>query len=188
MVLNTESSDEELICMLNNGSEEAFELIYRRYWKRCYQAAFKVLHDDNACLDIVQEVFIWIWENRLKVQAVSLGGYLSTAVKFKMLNLIRQKNTYDKNVQAYSYSSTPLATHEEHIEYEQLKQMVDAFVAELPKQAKIIFQLSRDEALSHRKIAQHLNLSEKTVKNQINLTLKKLRAFVGRVSYLFLFL
>jgi len=182
----TNLTDTELIINLNHGSESAFEEIYRRYWKPCYQAAYKILKDDDTCMDILQDIFAWLWENKKDLRLVELGAYLCTAVRFKMLNFIRNNR---KRCQSFTTPSEPDATAltaEEILAAKQLTEMLEAFTRRLPKQAGKIFYLSRYEQLSHKEIADHLNLSEKTVKKQIHLALKRLKATINGAYLLLL--
>jgi len=175
-------TDNQLLQLLNNGDENAFTTIYRRYWDTLYSNAFHILEDDAACLDVLQEVFVWLWENRKTVSVTSLKPYLCTAVKFKMLNVIRRGKICNAAIQHYKSSGASFSYVENSIEVKELKMMIDRFIESLPEQAGKIFQLSRNEQLSHREIAHRLNLSEKTVRNQINGSLKKLKATLGHLS------
>lgn len=168
-------NDKDLLMELNRGSERAFDEIYQRYWKSCYQSAYKVVKDEDTCMDILQDVFTWLWENRSTVRAESLNAYLRTAVKFKMLNFIRNSQKRDQVFGVYQNTCITELSADIILEAKQLNEMINEFIQQLPKQAGKIFYLSRYEQLSHREIAQQLQLSEKTVKKQINLVLKKLR-------------
>lgn len=181
-------TDEMLLRLLREGNSPAFEEIYRRYWRGCYKSAFRILEDEAACMDALQDVFVWVWEKRAQVAVVSLKSYLCTAVKFKMLNIIRHGKISDAAIQDYKRSHDSFSFTDNSLEVKELKMMIDQFVDSLPTQAGKIFRLSRTEQLSHKEIAQRLNLSEKTVKNQINISLKKLKTILGRLPFLFSFL
>lgn len=175
-------ADDQLLLMLKGDSRLAFNEIYHRYWKLCYHSAIKISDDRDTCLDIVQDVFVWLWENRGKIAPVCLRSYLCTAVKFKMLNVIRRGKMNAKAVAFYKEVYHSDCVIEDNLEVKELKRLIDDFVDKLPPQAGKIFRLSRNERLSHKEIALQLNLSEKTVRNQINLTLKKLRSTMGHMS------
>ena len=175
-------TDDELIDLLKNSNEQAFTVIYRRHWQSLYQHAYRVLGDEAACMDVLQEVFVWLWEHRSTLVIRELKPYLSTAVKFKMLNFIRHGKISEAAIEHYKKSGASLSYIDNSLELEELKAMIDQFIWQLPPKAARIFYLSRTEQLSHKEIAAQLNLSEKTVKNQINISLKKLRATLGQLS------
>jgi RNA polymerase sigma-70 factor (family 1) len=172
-------TDAELLQLLHQGDQLAFTEIYNRYWLVAYRSAFQILKDEDACMDVLQDVFVWLWQNHHKVAIQALKAYLLTAVKFKMLNVIRQGR-----IKELIYSEIKVVEHElqNDIEVKELMQMIADFADTLPPQAKQIFQLSRYEHLSNKEIASKMGITEKTVKNQINISLKKLRSSLGKLS------
>src|SRR5690606_30780921 len=91
-IMTTYSSytDEELTVLLRGGDNGAYTEIYNRHWKFLFQAAYRVAHSKEDCYDVCQTVFLWLWENRAQIKpATNLKGYLYTAVKYKIANLIR---------------------------------------------------------------------------------------------------
>src|SRR5690606_956547 len=86
----TAISDKELLIMLSDSDIEAFDEIYRRYWSNMYNSTYNILRDKDSCMDIVQELFIWVWEHRSHLDVTSLKSYLLVAVKFKVANYIRR--------------------------------------------------------------------------------------------------
>lgn len=187
MVSYSSLSDDELVVIVPKDAN-AFNEIYERYWSVLYRAAFNVLKDEEACLDVVQDVFIWFWENRSVLKINSVKAYLLVAVKYKVANYIR-----NGKVRASFYERIPkLALDEEFpdevLEVKELKEMIARFVISLPERCREVFELSRNEHLSNKEIALRLNITEKTVENQINKALKQLRKQVGRLSaFIFLY-
>lgn len=172
--------DDALLMLLQQGDESAFTEIYCRYWKQLYAAAYKIVDDEAVCNDTVQDIFVWLWENKKKCSIRSLKSYLCTAVKFKMLNIIRQGKIRDNVFKNYKEQENGAALENNLPEVKELQQMISDFMAALPGQAARIFYLSRQEHLTHKEIAHQLNLSEKTVKNQINLSLRKFRITLAK--------
>lgn len=183
MVAYSSYSDDQLTGLLKSGDQAAFTEIYNRYWLAAYRSAFNILKDDEACLDVVQDVFVWLWHNRGQLNIANLKPYLITAVKFKMLNVIRQGKFRADVIADLKVDETALTFVDSSYEVKELKAIIDRFVEELPTQAQKIFHLSRNEHLSHREIAERLGLSEKTVKNQMNISLKKLRTSLGKMNF-----
>jgi DNA-directed RNA polymerase specialized sigma24 family protein len=86
MGVYNEHSDQELIQLLGANDRDAFEQLYERHWFELYQSAFYLLRETNAAKDILQDVFLWVWENRGAIQCNNLRAYLKAAVRFKVAN------------------------------------------------------------------------------------------------------
>ncbi len=175
-------TDSELLALLRTGDRQAFEEIYRRHWKDMYRTAWLMLHDQAASTDIVQDIFVWCWEKRAVMQVASLGGYLAMAVRYKVANHIRrEKVRAGFFAEAQSLRLTESA-EELTLELKELRSIIAQFTEELPGRCRDIFYLSRFEYLSNKEIAARLGVSEKTVENQINIALKRLRMRLGSLS------
>lgn len=168
-------TDHELISLLKGGDKPAFDQIYERYWKVAYSSAYKILEKEDICLDVVQDIFVWLWEHREKLEIHTLKSYILTAVKFKLLNVIRNTRLREEVYTRLPNRDFYLESDEENVEIKELRQLIFQFQEELPEQARKIFFMSRFEFFSNKEIAEKLGLKEKTVKNQINIALKKLK-------------
>jgi RNA polymerase sigma-70 factor (family 1) len=176
-------SDQELSIQLRNGDNSAFTEIYNRYWECLYKVSYSVLKDSDACDDIVQEIFVWLWLNREKQYTDSFKSYLYAAVKYKVANVIRHAKIKEAFF-TYALETYKEAVNDENcIEVQELKAIIINFTENLPERARIIFHLSRNEYLSNREIAESLGITEKTVENQMNISLKKLRISLGKMSF-----
>ena len=82
-------SDEELVRLLATGDQAAFDTVYNRHWEMLFNSAFFVTRDVAVSKDILQDVFVWLWEHRQHSNIVSLKAYLRAAVKFKVANWLR---------------------------------------------------------------------------------------------------
>ena len=170
-------TDRDLMEKLANGDQKAFSEIYSRNWEYMYKSAYSILKDPNASKDIVQDIFIWLWEHRSSVKIQTLKSYLKTAVKFKVVNYIRSGNIrqsfFEQMVEFSSDFSTP--SHEELLELKQLKEIIQQAVGDLPSKCQEIFRLSREGYLSNREIADKLSISIKTVENQMTTAIRRVR-------------
>ena len=179
-------SDVELVDRLNYGDQHAFDEIYSRYWKDLYSGAFYVMKDQEAAMDLCQDIFVWLWQSRGNLKMLNIRAYLKTAVKYKASNFIRHGKVKDDFFAKIESLAKPEPTENDMLEVKELRQMIRQFADELPKRCGQIFQLSRFEELSNKEIASKMSISEKTVENQLTLALKKLRISLGRI-YLFFF-
>jgi RNA polymerase sigma-70 factor (family 1) len=175
-------SDQELIKLLTDGHHEAFNMIFIRHWENLYKSAFYVLRDPEACKDILQDVFIWLWKNRQTLQIQSLQAYLKTAVKFKVANYIHsgkiRDSFYNQLAQSTSFASSP--SSEELSEIKELNALIQNVIALLPDKCRQIYQMKRVEQLSNQEIADRLGISIKTVENQMTIALRRIRSSIDQ--------
>ncbi|WP_343556227.1 RNA polymerase sigma-70 factor [Sphingobacterium sp.] len=177
-----------LLIEIKRGNYEAFEELYERYFDILYGLAFNLLRDKEAILDIIQDIFLWFWQNRGKWELVSCKGYLIMAVKYKISGYFRANKV--KN-QFYDYLETSFIDkidESTQLEAKMLQEFLDLVVEDLPERCKAIFKLSRNSQLNNKEIAQMLKISEKTVEAQITIALKRIRESLRRNHFLIIFL
>lgn len=182
--------DADLLALLKKGDRQVYGEIYRRYKKPIYIHAYKMLGDTEAAKDIVQELFasLWIKRSQLRIER-SLSSYLYTAVRNRVLDRISRsqlENHYIESVQSFANHQTDVTDH--LVRERELISLIDKEIAALPPRMRTIFELSRKEYLSHKEIADQLDISEQTVKKQINNALKVLRVKLGAVVFLMYFI
>jgi RNA polymerase sigma-70 factor (ECF subfamily) len=159
---------------LRHGKKEAYNEIYNRYWKKMLIVAWNHSKDEDIAKDILQEVFIDLWEKYRNYDIQSLPAFLATAVKFKVFkhyqkehrratlareNLIFDERTYD----------------EESLNARFLKEMIDGIVEEMPEKCRLVFHYSRNLGLKNDEIAEQANITKKTVENTLNRALRIIR-------------
>ena len=168
----------------------AFNEIYERYWLKLYLSAFRRLRAKDDAKDLVQDLFFSLWMKRHSLAITnSLSSYLFTAVKYRVINHI------ESNVVRGAYLDSLKGnlvecdnSTDEAIIGRDLERFIDHGIDTLSPKMKEVFELSRRENLSVNEIADKLNLSEQTVKNQISKALKILRLHVGDISATVVFL
>ena len=175
--------ENELILLLKQSSKEAFTTLYKKYWKQVYNFSRLYLTSQSVAEEVVQEVFIKVWESR---------DFLREEENFKGLLFIITRNLifniHRKNVNEDFYKITVLSAMEssydieEELEAKNLSEYIDLLIAELPPRRREIFNLSRKENKAYKEIALLLNISEKTVENQISEALKYLRKNIVLLS------
>ncbi len=182
------TTDKDLISSISKGNQDAFNTLYKRYWVELYKFAFYVLRDKDTCKDIIQDVFIWVWEHKNGLEIQSPKSYLKTAVKYKIANYIRAGNIRESFFEEASKLNhdTSAPGVNEYSELEELKKIIQLTVSSLPLKCQEIFRLSREENLSNSEIARQLGISIKTVENQITIALHRIRANVSHLITLFL--
>lgn len=168
--------ENELILLLKQSNQEAFTTLYKKYWKQVYNFSRLYLTSQSVAEEVVQEVFIKVWESR---------DFMREGDNFKGLLFIITRNLifnmHRKNLNEDFYKMTILSAMEnsydieEEIDAKNLSEYIDLLIADLPPRRREIFNLSRKENKSYKEISQLLGVSEKTVENQIGEALKFLR-------------
>lgn len=170
-------SDEELLQLLKCGDRKVFEHIYKKYWPRLFDAAYKRVKSKEAAEEIIQELFTYIWCKREELQLThSFSTYIYSALKYRIFNYIRAeivKNRYVNSVkQTQSHFSYAV---EESVLYNELNGVLEKEINNLPERCRQVFNLSRKENLSFKEIATKLDISINTVEKQVGKALKILR-------------
>jgi RNA polymerase sigma-70 factor (family 1) len=174
--------DEELLLLMYSGNQEAFVCIYDRYWKEMYSCAFQIFPNRETCEDLIHDVFLYLWNSREVLKIKSLQDYLYIAVKNRSLNKIRNaKKNLDMINEGHHEIPSDLSS-DETVAVKEIKKSFDNSILELPEKCREILILSRREHLSNKEIASRLGISSKTVENQINIGLKKIR--LGMTDFL----
>ncbi|WP_121811629.1 RNA polymerase sigma factor [Mucilaginibacter kameinonensis] len=175
-MLTESSPDKTLLLQIKEDDSFAFDLLFERYWEKLYQAANARLNDDAIAQDIVQEIFIKLWQRRkvLEVQ-LSLEYYLLSAVRLSVMGHFRSQKTNDIRMQDALRRVTYLEDSiESHTDYLELERTLEHAVNSMPEMLQRVYQL-RSENLSVKAIAGQLGLAEQTVKNYISEVLRRLR-------------
>jgi len=151
---------------------------------------YNITGDNEKAKDLVQDVFFELWKKREKIEIQSsLKAYLRRAVVNRSLNYIKTQKRFDfgdENFDAQTADRTFSA--QKNLEAQDLKSALNNAIDSLPAKCKAIFILSRFEKLSHKEIAAKLDISTKTIENQITKALKIVRAAVEKYNALGVFL
>lgn len=168
--------DRRVVELLKQGDAETFEKVFFSFAERIYYFAMRYMRNQHDAEEIVQEVFVKLWENRSNLNdQLSFSGYLFTIARNTIFNQNRKKvneQAYQEYVKVFLENSTRRT--EEDLIYSDIKGIVDKVVEDLPPQRKLIYKMSREKGLSYKEIAEELKLSERTVETHIRLALKTL--------------
>ena len=170
-------SDYELLLLIKNGNREAFSEIYQRYYSVLYVYAGKFSSDADEIEDVIQDVFLsfWLKSGELELNH-SLAAYLYSCVRYRIFDLLDKLQVRDRHLASLedfiqNYQRLPDAL----IIEKQLQSEIESAISSLPIKMRNVFELSRNQGLSQKQIAQYLNISDRTVKNQVSNALKLLR-------------
>ncbi len=179
-------SDADLWKLVRLSNFQAFDEIYDRYWSKMYYAAYKVIKNHGASEDIVQEVFTDLWMKRKDTLISCLSAYLYGMVRNQVFNYLRSNNISKTHLERMNHISFVEQT-EQIVNFNQLQESYNKSVNTLPERCREVFKLSRNENLSIKEIAQRLDISPKTVENQITKALKYLRLALKESALLAIF-
>lgn len=192
--MNNNKSNTELIKLLKKGDIAAFDAIYNQYCHKLHQFVFMYLKQEEDAEEVVQEVFIKIWESREKVDVyLSFESFLFTIAYNSTMSLLRKRVSETKS-REYLKSLQKIETEEmviDEIQYNELNNKVQSLLEQLSPRQSEIYLLSREEGLSHKEIAIKLNISESTVNNHLVTILKFLKSNIDSslfINSLFIFL
>ncbi|QEM10492.1 RNA polymerase sigma-70 factor [Mucilaginibacter rubeus] len=189
-------TDNELWEAVVSDSSRAFVVLYNRYWHKLYQTAKKYLKDDTAAEEIVHDVFVALWQKRHSSKIIDFQKYILVTARYHVYKQLRAIAAEKVEFYEQIPEQPALALVSEadvKLGYEDLQTELTNVLKQLPRRCQEIFWLSRVENLSNDEIAERLNISKRTVENQITIALKFLRSlyphFSGAaVSLLFIFI
>lgn len=178
----TKITDKSLCDALYRKDLKAFDTIYERYWRRLYVYAYKIFEDQLVCEDLVQEVFVDLWE-RAEVKKIDhLEAYLFRAVKYQVLKVIRNsKKTTDLEAVFAHLPEQLMADH--LLEFDEVDRILKESVLALPDKCKEVFQLSREADLSNLEISRQMNISVRTVEAHLYKALKSIKKNLSQIYF-----
>jgi RNA polymerase sigma-70 factor (family 1) len=184
-MLSNKLTDSDLFEAIILNDEKAFEQLFERHWFAVYSVAYKYVKDEEAALEIAHDIFLNIWTKRHELHIKSFKAYVVTAASYHGIRKRQtQKATPVQYIEDYdhaegvSYSFNGLSEVNEgeaKIEQIDFELKVEALLNDLPKRCRDIYMMSRKENLTISEIAEKLNISKRTVENQLTSALKHLR-------------
>lgn len=190
------NADYKLVKSLKKGDLFAFDQLFSKYSKKLYYFAKGYLGSKEDAEGLVQEVFLLVWNKRKELKEhLSFNAFLYTVtynvIRKYFRKKARAKRYLDKYLEDYDGKHNKTVAD---IEYNNLLELANKVIEKLPEKRKLIFQLSRHKGLTNMEIAKRLDISKKTVENQIHSALKFIRQQFGKETlltllfyYLFIF-
>jgi RNA polymerase sigma-70 factor (ECF subfamily) len=174
-------SDHELLDLLREGGEAAFTEIYHRYWERLLAIGYQYTRNKESAEEIVHDVLLRLWKQRMSVTIESLPAYLGTAVKFSVFKaLLKEKRR--SQIRARLPQAEMISQDEEKVEAKFLQDYLHGIIETLPEKCRLVFRYSREEYLTLSEIAERMDISQKTVESHMTKALKTLRHGLQRLQ------
>ena len=172
-------SEPDCLAALRGGDEQALRTLFDRYYPALVGELVRLVPDVETAKDLAQEVFVELWRRREQLEIhTSVGAYLRRAAVNRALNYIKAQRRYrfDGDERLPELADAPASeTHEAGQARESLESALHRAIEALPERCRLVFNLSRFGELSHREIAEQLDISVKTIENQITKAMKLLR-------------
>ena len=184
------TEDYKLVKALQQGDIFAFNELFHKYSQKIYNFTRKHLEREEDVEDLLQEIFITIWNRRKDIdEQQSFNGYLFAITMNAIRKYFRKKVKDRKLVEQWlndtkSFSNVTELT----VEYRSLKERAEKIIDGMPPQRKTVYLLSRERGMNAGEIAREMNLAKKTVENHLNLALKYLREKLSGESFLIMLL
>jgi len=157
----------------------AFEELFRLHYTELCRYALRLTRNEEVAEEVVQEVFISFWERRNEITIThSVKAYLISSVRNRSINYLKLQLPKDRKKEEIEEHNSGASVEDTSagIEYKELYDLIQHAITSLPEKCRAIFVLSREEGMTYQQIADQLNLSLKTVENQMSIALKKLRS------------
>ena len=169
MIYPSKISDAVLALFIKRGEKEAFSELYERYAAKIYHFSLSYLKNEADAKNLVQEVFIQVWEKRESLDtSKNIRSYIFKITVNAIYDFIKHKNIEDafNNFARINFDIHTNDTWDSVI-FEEMKSILNRLVDQMPEQRRIIFNLSKRKGLTNKEIAQKLNISKRTVENQL---------------------
>ncbi len=168
-----------LLLYLRTGDDKAFREIYQRYWKKLFFMAARKIQEAYVVEELIQDIFLKLWERRARLQVERLDAYLFSSVRYAVINHIKSNLVQEKyaHYAQYHYSDACSVT-EEQLELDELIHVVEQQLNDLPEKTRQIFQMNRLEYHTIKEISSKLKVPERTVEYHLSQALKSLRYYL----------
>ena len=172
-----QESDQQVFLAIQSGQTPAFEMLFKTFYQPLCRYANSFLKDPDDAEEIVQAAFIGFWEKREAISIdTSVKSYLYRAVRNSCLNELKHEQVKQRYIAGETVMGEKVSESADHLAiHVELEDKIKAAIQKLPDQCRLIFTMSRFEELKYQEIADQLNLSVKTVENQMGKALKIMR-------------
>lgn len=169
-------TDQELVALLKQGDSDAYQALYGRYWEQTYNNAYKRLKNHDFAEDITQDIFLQLWAKREVTEIGNVGGYFYGAVRNSVYRVMEKQAKFMPVADLLQDLESNNGGADAHLLTIEFMRAYEALVNALPEGQQTIFRMRFNEDMHPDEIALALNISPKTVRNQLGKALSTLRA------------
>lgn len=167
--------DKLLLLKMRENSSEAFNALYEKYWEQVYADALRRLQDPAYAKDITQDIFLKLWSRRHELQIDNLPAYLAAAVRNNVFKWLEREQKYVPIPELLQQLETTRDKADAGLLRKEFTAAYEALIAAFTPSQQLIFKMRYQSDLSTSDIADKLNISRKTVQNQLGKCLLRLR-------------
>jgi len=175
----------ECIMRLANGDRQAFEWIYKNYSKKIYDYALLLTGNPADSDDIVQDIFIRLWNAREHLNKVqNFNAYLNALARNFIADFFEKKSKQDFQLKQYTHSAEKVSLQKDTVVeywYDKIA-LIKEGIEKLPARRKTVYKMRSEEGLKREQIAEKLDISNFTVKNHIQKSLRFLKEYALKRS------
>ena len=169
----------ELFAAIQQDDEKAFAELFKRYWSKAHIITYSKVRSKEVTEEIVQDIFMTLWDKRTTLVINNVSSYIFTAVKNKSINYIESCLVKQKYWDYYkTFIPQSESTTQYEVDYNALLDAIENGLHNLPEKSKKVFQLNRLEGRSITEIANILNLSEKAIEYHLTRSIKQLKMYL----------
>ncbi|QHS63343.1 RNA polymerase sigma factor [Chitinophaga agri] len=180
-------TDQQLLSLIKNGSETAFQQLFQRHWEKLYTTASKKLGDQELARELVHDLFLDLWRRRQELAIMNLPAYLGKALQYRIINkLIAKKDEFF--FELLDNTEESLYKADQALLEKDLTALIISWAEVLPERRRQIFIQYYLHHLTTQEIADNLQLSRKTVQNQLSISIQDLKAHFGHLLILLVLL
>ncbi len=176
---------ESIACRVSVNQQQKVSFInsYESYWEKLFQFAYRRLKDKEIAKELVQDIFLDLWERKDSLEIRNCEHYLFRAVKFALIDHLRAQVIHN-NYLYYCAGMTEMpVTMQDNLTTRNILELMEEGMGELSAKARDVFRLSYLHNWKNDKIARHLHLSEKAVEYHLTKSQKALKRFLQSVVY-----
>lgn len=180
MRIYTTLSDAELVSSLKQDSKAAFDEIYKRYWQKSFNEAYKRLREPQVCEELVQDVFTYLWLKRVGKQIDNLEAYIKISVRYQIFMQYKKGKRLPVFEEPLEHMALADNQADSEINLKELKSKIEQWLEMQPEKRREIFKMRFQEELSTKEISEILGITQKTVQNQLITATNQLRSTLDK--------
>ena len=186
LILKAAPSDIVLWDAYKNGDREAFSAIFRKYYSPLFLYGSKIMQDQTALEDCIQELFLELWKSRSQVEVKSVKAYLFKSLKYKIYRQLSQRRIHSevflKEDMVFELSHDSFMVHREE-ESERAKLLIQAF-DQLSNRQKEVIYLKYYLGLSYDEVSEIMEINYQVARNLLYLAIRSMKKMISMVKFL----
>ncbi len=186
--IDANTADAVLWLEVRQHDRRAYRVLFDRYGGALYQSAYRMLQDREASETVAHDIFLNLWLKRESLEIRDFRSYIMTAARYHVYKALRARaaspETAVETELMENISGSAMNTAEGKMAEQTVRDLIGRHMNDLPKRCREIFLLSREQHLSNQEIAERLNISRRSVENQITFALRHLRMHMKEYTLL----